>query len=337
MSVVNWKDFPQVELGFFPTPIHPLPVISQSLPGVSLWVKRDDQTGLAFGGNKTRKLQFLVGRAIEEECDCLVTAGALQSNHCRQTAAAGAKARLPVHLVLGGTPPDSRPGNLLLDELLGATLHFAGEKRKGETIPALIESLKNEGLNPCHIPYGGSNPVGAAGFALAFFELLEQCQKIGLVVDNLVFPSSSGGTHAGLMVGKALSGSPIRLVGIAVDKEDFKGEGLEVKIADLAGQTAEWLGHPHPFSPKEVFLEKSALGAGYGVMNGDDKRAIHTFAKGEGLFLDPVYTGRAAAGLFKMVERGDISEGSTVLFWHTGGTPSLFHYGEDLLSEEIQP
>ena len=209
---------PRYPLGFFPTPIHPLSRLSAHLGGPRLLIKRDDQTGLALGGNKTRKLEFLIAEALAQHCDTVVTAGAAQSNHCRQTAAAAARAGLACHLVLGGTPPTLPNGNLLLDTLLGATLHWTGAQRKGESIPEIAATLRNQGRYPYLIPYGGSNATGALGFVAAVAELKQQLERLGETVDAIVFASSSGGTHAGLTLGQRLFDLQTQLIGIEIDK-----------------------------------------------------------------------------------------------------------------------
>jgi D-cysteine desulfhydrase family pyridoxal phosphate-dependent enzyme len=321
---------PRAKLGFFPTPLVELPRLSAALGGPRLLMKRDDLTGLALGGNKTRKLEFLVGEALANGCDTLVTGGAEQSNHCRQTAAAGAMTGLGCHLVLGGEEPAVPTGNLLLDELCGAVVHWTGEFRKGEKIPAIAESLRRAGKRPCVVPYGGSNVTGALGFVEAVRELTLQAEAAGAAISHVVFPSSSGGTHAGLLVGRSLFRETFHLVGIGIDKGEAGEKPLEETVAALAGATAERLGSAVRFGPDQVDIRGEYLGGGYGVVGDLERRAIRMTASTEGIFVDPVYTGRAMGALIDLVERGDLTREDTVLFWHTGGTPALFAHAAEL-------
>ncbi|KGO34475.1 cysteine desulfhydrase [Desulfobulbus sp. Tol-SR] len=316
-------------LGFLPTPVVPLPALSKHLGGPAILMKRDDQTGLALGGNKTRKLEFLLGDAIAKGADVVVTGGAAQSNHCRQTAAAAAVCGLGCHLALGGEEPAALNGNLLLGRLLGATIHWSGARRKGEDIPAICDRLRASGRKPYIIPYGGSNAIGAAGFVEAMRELTLQLGPEADRVSHIVFASSSGGTHAGLMVGKVPGGLGTRLVGINIDKEESGEMTLGEHILDLAGATATLLGLDHTFAGADLILRDDYVGAGYGVIGDREREAISLTARLEGILLDPVYTGRAMGGLIDLIRNGEIGPRDTVLFWHTGGSPALFaHAGE---------
>ena len=316
-------------LGFLPTPVVPLPALSKHLGGPAILMKRDDQTGLALGGNKTRKLEFLLGDAIAKGADVVVTGGAAQSNHCRQTAAAAAACGLGCHLALGGEEPAVLNGNLLLDKLLGATIHWCGDRRKGEDIPALCDRLRSGGRRPYVIPYGGSNVIGATGFVLALRELALQLGPEVDSVSHIVFASSSGGTHAGLMVGKILCNLGAQVVGINIDKEESGEMTLGEHILNLAGATATMLGLNHSFTAADLILRDDYVGAGYGVIGEREREAIFLTARLEGILLDPVYTGRAMGGLIDLVRNGEIGPRDTVLFWHTGGSPDLFaHAGE---------
>ena len=318
-------------LGFFPTPLTPLPRLSaMSAEGPSLWIKRDDQTGLALGGNKTRKLEYLVGDALAKGADCLITAGAAQSNHCRQTAAAAAQCGLECHLVLGGEAPAVADGNLLLDQLCGATIHWAGEYRKGETIPALKGELTAAGKQPYVIPYGGSNAIGALGFVDAVAELQHQLMMEDLRLSHIVFASSSGGTHAGLMLGCHLHQLDVELLGIAIDKEETAGLPFEELVVDIANDAAEMLGIERRFAMAEVNLDRRFIGEGYGVVSALEQEAIRVCAAREGILVDPVYTGRAMGALLALQAQGRFRPEDRVLFWHTGGSPALFGYADEL-------
>ena len=328
---MKYRGLPVQSLGFFPTPIMELNRLSAYLGGPRILMKRDDHTGLAFGGNKTRKLEFLAAEALEQGCDLLITGGAEQSNHCRQTAAAAAVCGLSCHLVLGGEAPSASNGNLLLNRLLGAVLHWTGEFRKGEKIPEIAETLRRAGHKPCIVPYGGSNSTGATGYARAVEEISVQLEEMGERISHVVFASSSGGTQAGLAVGKALCGQTFDLVGIRIDKGEAGELPYDQHLAGLAGETAQKLGMNRNFSPSEFIIREDFNGAGYGVVGDGERRAIKLVAGQEGVLLDPVYTGRAMAGLIHMIEQGEFKKDDVVLFWHTGGAPALFSYAAELI------
>ena len=308
---------PRVTLAHLPTPVEPLPRLSAQLSqGLTLLVKRDDQTGLAFGGNKTRKLELLIAQAQAEGATRLLTTGAVQSNHCRQTAAAAARMGLACTLVLAGEP-EAPSGNLFLDRLLGAEVLWTTRARRDADLQAAFEAAQAAGERPFLIPYGGSSLTGAAAYAYALEELLSQ----GVQPDFIVLASSSGGTQAGLVAGARLLGFTGRILGISVDEPV---EVLRPRVADLASEVCALLGSPQHISADEVWVEGTYARPGYGVLTGREVDAIRTFARTEGLLLDPVYTGRAAGGLLDLARQGVFPPGSTVLFWHTGGTPGLF-------------
>jgi D-cysteine desulfhydrase family pyridoxal phosphate-dependent enzyme len=308
------KTLPRFSLAALPTPVMPLPRLSEAL-GFRLLVKRDDLTGLAFGGNKTRKLELLLADALAQGAEMLLTTGAAQSNHCRQTAAAAAKAGLACRLVLMEPPKSS--GNLLLDGLLGAEVRWTTRERRDADLARAAEDAAAEGRHPYVIPYGGSNALGAAAYAYALEELLSQ----GVTPDTIVFATSSGGTQAGLVAGARLLGFRGRILGISVDEP---AEVLRPRVAALASQTAALLGQSADFRPEEILVEDAYAAPGYGVLTEAETAAILRLARTEGLLVDPVYTGRAAAGLLDLASKGAFRTGETVLFWHTGGTPGLF-------------
>lgn len=322
---------PRVRMAHLPTPVELLERFSAHLGGPRLLVKRDDQTGLATGGNKTRKLEFLLGEALAGRADVLVTGGAPQSNHARQTAAAAAKAGLRCVLVLRGQEPPARTGNLLLDELLGAEIHWAGERNLTLALQETAEELWSTGGRPALIPIGGSNPVGASGYVAAMDELVVQLDAMDEQVDVIVFASSSGGTQAGLVVGARALGFHGRVLGISVDKPK---DHLASHVAGLATETAAYLGQSLTFAPADIEVDDAYLGGGYAVVGEPEREAIRLFARTEGLLLDPVYTGRAAAGLIDLIRKGRFTQDETVLFWHTGGTAGLFGFGPDLIGSE---
>jgi D-cysteine desulfhydrase family pyridoxal phosphate-dependent enzyme len=325
------KDLPRYPLAHLPTPLEPMERLGAALRGPGLWIKRDDQTGLATGGNKTRKLELLIADALAHRADVVLTVGAVQSNHCRQTAAATARAGLDCVLVLRGeAPPRAQwTGNLLLDDLFGARIWWAG----GDDALAVLETAANTelaaGRTPYVVPYGGSNPVGASAYAQAFEELWAQMQAGGLRFDHVVFASSSGGTQAGLVVGAKACGFEGQVLGISVDKT---AEHLRETVAALLAPTAEHLDLDLDLGPADVHVNDEYLGGGYAVLTGAEREALRLVARSEGILLDPVYTGKAMAGLMGMIRKGEIGGDEAVLFWHTGGTPALFAYAAGLLS-----
>lgn len=315
-------EIPRIQFAHLPTAVEPLPRLSAQLGGPRLLVKRDDQTGLAMGGNKTRKLEFLLAEAQAHGARCLITAGAAQSNHCRQTAAAAARFGFDCILVLAGDPPARLSGNLLLDVLLGAELVWTSGAERGAVLQATFERAWEDGRRPYLIPYGGSNATGAAAYAYALRELLDQLRDDPVQPpDWIVFASSSGGTQAGLALGAQLFGYEGVILGISVDE---LAPVLQERIARLAGETAQFLGEELQLSAAELLVNDEFLGGGYGVAGQPEREAIELFARTEGLLLDPVYTGRAAAGLVALISQGFFPKDASVLFWHTGGTPALF-------------
>jgi L-cysteate sulfo-lyase len=294
--------------------------LSRALGGPRLHIKRDDLTGLAGGGNKTRKLEFLVADALARGADTLITIGAVQSNHCRQTAAAAAKTGLRCILVLRGHPPAEPAGNLLLNQLLGAEIRWSGERAREEVMEEVTVAEMAAGRKPYPIPLGGSNPLGAAAFAAAIGELVEQTSG---QFDRIVFASSSGGTHAGMAAGAILSGFRGQVLGISIDEELVSLQNL---VAGIATGIFRLLGENRIMRPEDICANADYLGAGYAIMGPPEREAIELFARQEGIILDPVYTGRAAAGLIGLIRRGIIGREEKVLFWHTGGIPALWAY-----------
>lgn len=310
-------------IAHLPTPIEPLPRISEVLGGPDIWVKRDDQTGLAFGGNKIRKLEFLLAEAEEAGARTLITRGARQSNHCRQTAAAAARAGFDCTLVLGGDPPASRQANVLLDFLLGAEIIFARDADPEQVLLESFSRLKEQGREPYLIPYGGSNPVGASAYAVAVEEMVEQ----EFEPDRIVFATSSGGTQAGLLAGAKMADLSTAVYGISVDKPTID---LQPTVSKLTNQVLALYASDILVEDEEVIIDDGYRGEGYAVIGEPEREAIHLFARYEGLILDPVYTGRAAAGLIDLIRERHIHDNEQILFWHTGGTPALFAYADEL-------
>jgi D-cysteine desulfhydrase family pyridoxal phosphate-dependent enzyme len=320
---MNIDSLARVRLASLPTPVEEMPRLSKHL-GRKLWIKRDDLTGLALGGNKTRKLEFLCAEALRLGADMLITAGAPQSNHCRQTAAAAARLGLGCLLVLAGDlqPPDN--GNLLLDSLFGAELAWTGDRNRDQALQEAFARTQSAGRKPYLIPYGGSNPLGAAAYALAIRELCGQ----EIRPDWIIFASSSGGTQAGMVLGARWFGYRGRIQGISVDG---KAVPLRATISALAAETVRTLGDVDSVADDAIRIDDRFLGAGYGKAGELEREAIHLFARQEGILLDPVYTARAAGGMLEMIRRSEIAESETVLFWHTGGTPAIWAYAREIL------
>ena len=325
---MHLENVEKTSLGFFPTPLVELSRLSLFLGGPKIFMKRDDLTGLALGGNKTRKLEYILADALKQGCDTIITAGAAQSNHCRQTAAAAAKLNLDCHLLLGGDAPSKAQGNLLLDHLFACHIHWTGANRKGEDIARIFAQLQAQGKKPYIVPYGGSNELGALSFIDAVAEL--QQQNTGAEFSHVIFASSSGGTHAGLILGKHIHNKTFELVGINIDKETNSALPFEQQITQLVNNTANCIGLNYSFAEDQLILNSDFVGDGYGIVGPQENEAISLTAKLEGILLDPVYTARAMSGLIHLIRSGKIEKNDKVLFWHTGGAPALFAYADNL-------
>ncbi len=315
---------PRYRLATLPTPLTLLQV-----GDARVWIKRDDLSGPGMGGNKLRKLEFLLGDALARGADCLVTVGAAQSNHARLTAAAGAIAGLPTHLVLGGSPPDSPHGNQLLSELFGAQPHFPGTDDWDELEAAqdeLVARLRGRGRNPYPMPIGGSTPIGAIGFALAYDELMDQCAGRGITPAAIVHATSSGGTHAGLLAGTAArrhDGRPApELLAVSVAKTP---DDLGRHAVDLARRLLESLGPSGVVVPESsVSVDGRWRGVAYADPTPEGDDAVVRAARSGAIVLDRVYTGKAFAGLLGNLAEGRWGPAPEVVFWHTGGQPAIF-------------
>lgn len=327
---MHLEKLPRFPLTHLPTPIETLPRLSRELNGPQLLIKRDDQTGLALGGNKARKLEFLVGQALAQGCDTLITAGAAQSNHCRQTAAAAAKAGLKCELLLNGNKPELPNGNLLLDRLLGAKEHWIDRAQRPVKLRELPEQLRAEGRKPYVIGVGGSNGVGATGYVVAMNELMDQLREGGQRVDHLLFGTSSGGTQAGIELGARIYGFPGKLHGLSIDKNDPEHLEYEIEVAQIANDCADYIGASERLTKDDIQVVYGYRGEGYGVVGNLEREAIRLMAQCEGIVLDPVYAGRAFGALVDLIRKGVFRMDETVLFWHTGGAPALFAYAKDV-------
>jgi L-cysteate sulfo-lyase len=317
----------RVSLAHLPTPIDRLDRLSKHLGGPELLIKRDDQTGLALGGNKTRKLEFLVADALANGRDHLITTGAPQSNHCRQTAAAAARLGLGCSLVLRGQPPAVANSNLLLDRLVGAHLYWSRDRPVTEVMGEVAAELQAMGRKPYTIPLGGSNVMGATGYVLAMQELTDQLAASRLKVDHIVLASSSGGTQAGVVLGARIYDFRGSVLGISIDRP---ADDLKTQVSALATATATHLGLGTMAVGQSVVVNDDYLGEGYGIMGDLEIEAIRLLGQLEGILLDPVYTGRAMGGLIDLIRWGAFTRRQTILFWHTGGSPGLFAYADQL-------
>lgn len=325
------ESLPRFSLTQLPTPVEALPALARELGGPTLLIKRDDQTGLALGGNKARKLEFLVGDALAKGGDTLVTVGAAQSNHCRQTAAAAARAGLQCELILNGQKTEVPNGNLLLNELFGARLHWIERSQRAAKLELLSTELRAQGRKPYPITVGGSNGIGATGYVVAMIELMDQLRASGQCVDHIVFGTSSGGTQAGIILGARASGFNGQLHGLSIDKDDPEHNEYEVEVAQIANECAGYIGSNVRLTPADVKVVYGYKGEGYGVVGNREREAIRLMARCEGILLDPVYTGRAFGALVDLIRKGVFRQAETVLFWHTGGAPALFAYAKEVL------
>ena len=314
--------FPRFGLFEGPSPLAPLPRFSAELGGrVEVWIKREDLLPLAFGGNKLRNLEFLVGAALADGADCLVTSGRRWSNHARLTAAAGAKAGLDVHLVLSGPPVDPPNPGVRLDELLGATVHQATTDDRDERaaiVERVVWELRAAGRRPYLVAIGGTGIVGAVGQVLAGLELARGAEAAGFRPDTVVVPSATGGTQAGLLVGLRTAGLPTIVHGFAVTPM----EPLRPVIAAVAAGLAELDGLA-AVDDGEILLDGTQLGDGYGRPTEAADAATRTLARTEGILVDPIYTAKALAGLVALARDG-VLDGRRVVFWHAGGAPGLY-------------
>jgi len=325
--------FPRTPLAHLPTPLESLPRLSAHLGGPQIFVKRDDCTGLATGGNKTRKLEFVMGDALAQDADTIITCGAVQSNHVRQTAAAACKLGMRCEVLLEHrleNPSDtySKSGNVLLDRLFGARIHeFPAGTDFDEAMAGVAETVSAAGGRPYIVPGGASNRIGALGYVNCAIELQQQASDSGLVVDHLLTATGSAGTQAGLIVGLKATNSGIPLLGIGVGASRAE---QEEKVFALAEETAEYVGAAGCATRDDVVANCDYVGDGYGVPTQAMNDAVLLLARLEGLLFDPVYSGKALAGLIDLVQRGEFASANNIVFLHTGGAVALFAYADRL-------
>ena len=329
---MNLEALPRFHLAEFPTPIHYLESFSKACNGPAIFMKRDDITSLGMGGNKTRKLEFLIGEALKQGKDTLVTAGGVQSNHCRLAAAAARKANLSCHLVLNGEQTESPNGNLLLDKIFGANVHYCDRKERDTWLSQVAENLVTSGKKPYVIPVGGSNSIGSVGYVSAMLELETQLKDMHIKLDAIVFATSSGGTQAGLTLGAKIINFKGQVLGISIDQTKTGDEPFPPVLKKIANTTAQRIGFPIQLVEEDFSLNCDYLGAGYAMPGDIEFNAIKDLAQYEGILLGPVYTARAMGGLINLIQKGYFRKDQTVLFWHTGGTPELFAWANELRS-----
>ncbi len=322
--------FPRLSLGHFPTPLEPLDNLSKLLGGPKIWIKRDDATGLATGGNKTRKLEFLLADALQKKADIVITQGATQSNHVRQTIAGAATLGLKAKVLLEKRVTDfgedyQRSGNVQLDLLLGGDIvaHLPGGTDMQQAMDDYAAELREQGHNPYVIPGGGSNAIGALGYAACAEELLYQSSQLRLRIDHVVHATGSTGTQAGLVAGFTATNSHIPVLGISVRAPKAK---QEENVWNLASRTRELLGVQGDLPRETVVANSDYVGDGYGLPTESMLEALRLLAQHEGILLDPVYSGKGMAGLIDLIRKGHFRKDDNVVFIHTGGSAGLFGY-----------
>jgi len=344
--------FPRLKLTDLPTPLEEAQALSAKLGGPRILIKRDDQTGIAFGGNKGRKLEFIMADAVKKKADVIVTWAGVQSNWCRQLAAAARKLGIKPILVLSKRPglPADYDGNLLLDYILDAEIRLveaAPGKSATEEVMAVVDRVVREEKEKGHKPYlvsvggsavGGSmtEPLGAISYTNAFLEIVEQAKKQKLEIDAIVLATGSGSTQAGLVVGAKALGGKTKVIGISVSSSR---DSMVKLVSEIAATEINSLGLKMSIDPAEIIVFDDYVGEGYGLLNKETVEAIRLTAETEGVMLDPVYTGKAMAGLLDLTKKGYFKKGETIVFLHTGGTPALFPYREKLMEflKELRP
>ncbi|MCB1846683.1 MAG: D-cysteine desulfhydrase [Halieaceae bacterium] len=331
---MNLARFPRIKLAHLPTPLEYLPRLTEYLGGPSIYVKRDDCTGLASGGNKTRKLEFLMADALAQNADTIITQGAVQSNHARQTAAAAARLGLDCELLFENRIREPNhiylnSGNVFLDRLFGAGIHHhPGGTDMNAAMEELAADLREQGRKPYVIPGGGSNRIGALGYVDCAMELLQQANQQQLKVDCVLHATGSAGTQAGLVAGLRATHANIPVLGIGVNAAREAQEG---KVYQLAVETAEHIGAGGCVRREDVVANCDYIGPGYGIPTPGMRAALLLLARLEGLLFDPVYSGKGLAGMIDLVEKGEFRAGQNIVFIHTGGSAGLFGYLEEIL------
>lgn len=315
----------KINIANLPTRIEKLEKLSEKLGGPNIYIKRDDQTGIETSGNKVRKLEFSVKEAIDRGCDTLITCGGIQSNHCRATAAIAAKLSLKSCLVLKGSSDEEVDGNLFLDKLLGAEIHFITpeeyKNRRMEIMKEIKSSMEEKGFKPYIIPEGASNGIGGFGYYKTMEEIIDQEKELGVHFDGIVVATGSGGTYSGLLLASKILNHSGRIYGVNVcdDEEYFKS-----KIHEILNESINYLNIDLSFSKDEIHIMDGYVGKGYALSRKEELEFISDFAKMEGIVVDPVYTGKALYGLTEEIKKGSFSECKNLLFIHTGGIFGIF-------------
>ena len=332
---MNLSDFPRVRLAHLPTPLEHMSRLSEHLGGPEIFVKRDDCTGLATGGNKTRKLEFSMGEAVKQGADTIITVGAIQSNHVSQAAAAACKLGMACEVLLESRVSDpseiySKSGNVFLDQIFGANLRqFDAGTDFNVAMKSVADEVRRAGGTPYIIPGGASNAVGALGYVDCGVEMLGQFKEQNLTIDHLVSATGSAGTHAGLAVGLRASGNDLPILGIGVNAPQ---DVQEERVYKLAVETAELVGAKGCVAREDIIADCNYIGSGYGIPTESMNEAILMLARFEGLLFDPVYSGKALAGMIGHVRQGRFTKGQNIVFLHTGGSAGLFAYSDTLLT-----
>lgn len=329
------NDIPRIPLAFLPTPLEFLPSLTKHLGGPQIWMKRDDMTGLATGGNKARKLEFLLADALKNKADTLLTFGAIQSNHCRMTAAAACKCGLKSFLVLSGDKGGNLTGNLLLDEIMGCEYLFLPDFTDEANMESMqlaifneVQELSERGRNVYMIPPGGSTPLGDVGYYLAAVEMFGQARELGLKIDHIFVAMGSSGTQAGLLAGVKCLDMPATVHGVAVSKPgSLSALGLP-SIETIVNQIGDLIDERPNATADDVVIHYDYYGEKYGKSTAQCIEAIKLLARLEGIFLDPVYTGKTMAGMLDLIRQGTFRKDENVVFVHTGGYPGIFPHGE---------
>lgn len=332
MKRVSLTNFPRLEFCHLPSPLEPLPRLTRHLGGPNIFIKRDDCTGLAGGGNKSRKLEYIFADVLQKDVDVVVTQGDVQSNHVRQTAAAAARFGIECHAILSRRVEDAMPnfyyekesGNVFLDNLFGAKLHYVpGETDMDQALEAHAETLRRQGRKPYIIPGGGNTPLGAMGYVRCAHELLGQARDVDLKIDCIVHTTGGTTTQVGLLVGLFSLASQVRVHGVSSGKPKAM---QEAKMKRLCADLMAFAGIDGAVPESAIVADSDFTGPGYGIPGPETIEAIELVARLEGILLDPVYTGKSMAGLISLIRRGQFKPGENIVYLHTGGTPALFAY-----------
>jgi len=329
---MKFNNLPRIKLASLPTPIQPLPNLTKTLNGPKIWIKRDDLTGLAFGGNKTRKLEYIMADALNKKADYIVTGAGFHSNWCTQTVAAAKKLGMKIKLIKKGPEEgydgEAWDGNHLLHKLTGAEVEVVKSENFTSSIESEMDELKKKGHNPYYIPIGGSIPLGAAGYLNAMLELMYQSVKEGIHFDYLVHATGSGGTQAGLVMGAKAFNTNINIIGATVGWDEKK-EQIE-KVSKIIDESKISFELDFNFKPKDLIIYTDYKGGGYGFVSEQKLEAVKIMAQTEGIMIDPVYTATSMACLIDLTRKKELNKNHNVLFLHTGGAVALYPYKEPI-------